>query len=328
VLIFLACTGTVRSAKSKPTPCPGGRYIVAGSELVTGDSTGSIEPVVIGTQIAIGNACSPVHANLKATRHGTSVKAVWPSCTGLVGKVKLRGTLDTTCTTLDGTLIAKKPKLKKTFVARVTRCGDGVVDAGNGEECDGGVCGGGSACTADCTCVPAPSTTTSTSTTTTVPGPLDPVPCNADGLDARVCLVMTDATALQISGVAVEVSYPPPLSIPGSGLAPSVRQRVMDLTGGIGLSQVADVDTNGDGVDETVRTAYATPATKIVPFGPFELIHFDCPAGSLVRAHDVPCTITDASDPLGDSIDPGGFPVCVVGVAPHGGAPNEDCPGP
>src|SRR5689334_24585177 len=50
-----------------------------------------------GPEISIGNACDPVHAKLKATSHGTSVLAVWPSCEGLKGKVKLKGNLDTTC---------------------------------------------------------------------------------------------------------------------------------------------------------------------------------------------------------------------------------------
>jgi len=186
-----------------------------------------------------------------------------------------------------------------------TSCGDGIVQVG--EECDDGNNIPNDGCT-DCL--------------------LDPVPCNADGLDAQVCLAKTQATAPQIGGVTVDVSYPAPLSIPGSGLAPSVRQRVTDLTGGVGLTVVADRDENGDGVDDTLRNAYAATAPKTVPFGPFELIHFDCPAGTLVRAHDLPCTIPDASDPLGGTIDPTSVPLCLVGVAPHGGTPNVACPTP
>ncbi len=186
-----------------------------------------------------------------------------------------------------------------------TTCGDGIVQVG--EECDDGNTIPNDGCT-DCM--------------------LDPVPCNADGLDARVCLVQTQQTAPQIAGVTVDVSYPTSLSIPGSGLAPSVRQRVTDLTGGAGVSFVADRDQNADGVDDTLRNAYATTAPKTVPFGPFELIHFDCAAGTMVRAHDLPCAIPDASDPLGGTIDPTSVPLCRVGVAPHGGTPNVDCPTP
>jgi cysteine-rich repeat protein len=191
---ILATTG--RSKKPKPQPCPGGRYIVTGSSLVTGDSSGSIEPVVIGAQLSIGNACNPVHAKLKATKHGTTVKAVWPSCAGLKGKVKLQGTLDTTCATLNGTLIAKKSKVRETFVAHMTRCGDGIVDSGNGEECDGAACADGAGCAADCTCQALGSTTTTTTassstTTSTVPGQircdLGPKSCALLGTTVNCC---------------------------------------------------------------------------------------------------------------------------------------------
>jgi hypothetical protein len=134
---------------------------------------------------------------------------------------------------------------------------------------------------------------------------------------------------MTLAGVTVDLSYLPPLSIPGSGLAPSVRQRVTDLTGGGALSAVADRDENGDGVDDTLRNAYAATPPKTVPLGPFELIHFDCPIGTPVRAHDLHCSIPQASDTLGGAItDPRNLPVCLVGVAPHGGTPNVKCPAP
>jgi len=165
--LSLLFAGTGRTAKSKPQPCPGGRYIVTGGPIVAGDP--AVEAVVIGSQASLGSACNPVHAKLKATKHGTVVTALWPSCAGLKGKVKLSGTLDTTCTSLTGKLIAKKSKLKKTFVAQASRCGDGIVDSGNSEECDGNQCSGGAGCTADCTCLPPPPSST---TTTTVISPI------------------------------------------------------------------------------------------------------------------------------------------------------------
>jgi cysteine-rich repeat protein len=195
VALVLVFAGTGRSRKPKPTPCPGWRYIVTGSALVTGDSSSPIEPVVIGPQITIGNACSPVHAKLKATKHGTTtVMAAWPSCVGLKGRVKLKGTLDTTCTNLNGTLIAKKSKVKEAFVAHLTRCGDGIIDPGNGEQCDGSPCTDAAACTAECTCLPLSSTTTTptpTTTTSTVPGQircdLGPMSCALLGTTVNCC---------------------------------------------------------------------------------------------------------------------------------------------
>ena len=197
VALVLVLAGTGRSKRPKPQPCRGGRYLVTGSALVTGDSSGPVEPVVIGAQISIGNACNPVHAKLKATKRGTTVMAVWPSCAGLKGRVKLKGALDTTCTSLNGTLIARKSKLKESFVAQLTRCGDGIVDPGTGEQCDGGACAGGAGCTPECTCLPlASSTTTTTSTpisttTTTVLGQRDcakaPKSCALLGTTVNCC---------------------------------------------------------------------------------------------------------------------------------------------
>src|SRR5262249_10129116 len=94
-------------------------------------------------------------------------------------------------------LTAKKSKLKQAFVARASRCGDGIVDAGGGEQCDGAPCASGGACTADCTCAPPPTSTTTTTTTlahattTTVAGQLDctmtPKSCALLGTEVNCC---------------------------------------------------------------------------------------------------------------------------------------------
>lgn len=187
-----------------------------------------------------------------------------------------------------------------------TSCGDGIVQPG--EECDDGNNIPNDGCT---NCV------------------LDPVPCNADGLDVRACLAKDQFTDPNVAGVTVNVVYPPPLTIPGSGISPTVRQRVTDLTGGVGLSTVVDRDENQDGTDETLRNAYVTTPPKTVPYGPFELIHFDCPAGTPIATHDIHCTVPDAADTLGQTIqDATNRPMCVLGIAPHGGALNVNCPTP
>jgi cysteine-rich repeat protein len=201
VALVLAFAGIGRSKKTAPKPCPGGRYIVSGSALVTGDTSGPNEPVVIGPQVSIGNACNPVHAKLKATKKGTTVTATWPSCQGLKGKVKLTAKLDPTCTSLTGKLTAKKSRLNESVVAQLSRCGDGIFDAGNGEQCDGAACPDGAECGADCTCLPLPTSTTTTTptttggptttTSTTVPGQLDcsktPKSCALLGTDVNCC---------------------------------------------------------------------------------------------------------------------------------------------
>ena len=160
----------------KPSPCPGGRFLVAGGALVAGDSAAPHEPIVVGTTtVSVGEVCPPVTGKLTATRRGTTVKAAWRGCVGLAGPVHLKATFDATCTVLTGTVVARRgsPK-RRPFTARRSVCGDGVVDPGAGEQCDGAGCGATSQCDARCQCLPlppAPTTTTLTSftTSTTLP---------------------------------------------------------------------------------------------------------------------------------------------------------------
>jgi cysteine-rich repeat protein len=234
VSLVLVLAGTGSSKKPKPQPCPGGRYIVTGSPLVTGDSSGSIEPVVIGAQISIGNACNPVHANLKATKHGTTVKAVWPSCAGLKGKVKLNGTLDATCTNLSGKLTAKKSKLKTTFVASKTRCGDGILDPGDGEECDGADGCTGGTCGSDCKCVAATTPTTTTTSTTLVGRCLSKGTCDND--PAKNCFFNTECDASGTQQCALN--------------APTAKQCTGNAQCSVGLGTLDQRGCCGDGIND------------------------------------------------------------------------------
>ena len=164
------------SKQPKPQLCPGGRFLVQGESLVASDSAAPNEPVVIGgTQVALGDVCQSVSGKLKATKRGTRVGVRWPFCSGLTGPVRLKATIEPTCSLMIGTLRARKADVKKPFTARRSACGDQVVDRGAGEQCDGGVgCKAGERCTDACACVPGNTTTTTTSgtlpgaTTTTV----------------------------------------------------------------------------------------------------------------------------------------------------------------
>jgi len=116
----------------KPSPCPGGRFLVAGGALVAGDSAAPHEPIVVGTTtVSVGEVCPPVTGKLTATRRGTTVKAAWRGCVGLAGPVHLKATFEATCTVLTGTVVARRgsPK-RRPFTARRSVCGDGVVDPG------------------------------------------------------------------------------------------------------------------------------------------------------------------------------------------------------
>ena len=148
VLVVLALAIPAAAAPRKRVePCPAGRFLVQGTPLLAGAASSAADAIEIGTtRIAIGTACAPVAPKqYKGTAKGTKVKAKWSSCTGFTGKVTLTGTIVDGCATLNGTVKAKR--FKGRVQGQRSSCGDGVVDAGGGEQCDPP---GGGACDAQC----------------------------------------------------------------------------------------------------------------------------------------------------------------------------------
>jgi len=128
LLMFAAAgsfTAQARSKRPKPQPCPDQSYLVQGAPVLPGSTTPEAI-VVSGKQISLGAACAPTAAKLSVKRRGTTVKATWPSCTGIVGKLKLAAKIDPACETMSGTVKARQPKLKKRFDARHAVCGGGL----------------------------------------------------------------------------------------------------------------------------------------------------------------------------------------------------------
>jgi cysteine-rich repeat protein len=93
------------------------------------------------------------------------------------------------------------------------------------------------------------------------------------------------------------------VSIPGSGDAQSVLDRVQDLTGR-NSATLNDQDTNGDAIDDNLLALFATldPQTP----GPFEQVRFDCAAGALIRPLDFDCSIAQPTDTNGSCLVPQG----------------------
>ncbi len=139
------------TAARKPAPCPDARYVVGGEPIIGGAASPDV--VAVGSTISIGSGCAPVTVKRKTKKKGTTLKAVWKSgCTGVTGKVTFTGKIDAACGTVSGTVRGKKAKLKRTFTATRSACGDGVHDAG-GETCDVGTgCAKGQSCTGACAC--------------------------------------------------------------------------------------------------------------------------------------------------------------------------------
>src|SRR5206468_3113408 len=144
--------------------CPSGRYLVLNESLLPADASSSDEAVVVGgTAISIGDACRAVPVKLWLSKSGTKVRARWKDCASLQGKLRLRATIDPTCSVMAGTLIARKLRFTKHFAARLSICGDGILDIARREQCDGSIgCGPGEVCTG-CVCVANQNTTTTTS---------------------------------------------------------------------------------------------------------------------------------------------------------------------
>jgi YVTN family beta-propeller protein len=151
--MLLLCSGAAIGAK--PPLCTSGRFAVDAAPLI---GPGGEILVLANRTFAIGDVCAAHRAKLKRTKAGTRVIVKYPKngCTGVVGKVKVSALITDNCTMVNGTL--KLPKTAPTaFTAAASVCGDAVVDAGAGEECEGAIgCNAGETCNATCTCEAAP----------------------------------------------------------------------------------------------------------------------------------------------------------------------------
>jgi cysteine-rich repeat protein len=156
------CVGVVVHSEAKPPPPCAGRFAIPGP-LQFGGLT--IDAITIGQdkKVSIG-ACGTAKRKVKGTKKGTNVNVLWPKCQSLK-KVTLIGKLGTDCKSFSGNVKAKKNP-KTSVTAQVsTGCGDGLVDPGLGEACEGSGCAAGEQCVT-CHCEPIPTTTTTTTSTT------------------------------------------------------------------------------------------------------------------------------------------------------------------
>lgn len=166
--ILVVGTGAKRGG-TRSEPCPDGRFLAAQGLPALGAASTTPPLVVLeGTQVSIPDLCAPARVKRTAKRQGTVLQAVWPHCGDLPGKVRLRATIEPGCGTMTGTLRDARAKLNATFAAALSACGDGTIDRGGGEACDGTGCAPDTHCADDCTaCLPDPTTSTTSTTHTT-----------------------------------------------------------------------------------------------------------------------------------------------------------------
>ncbi len=209
-------------------------------------------------------------------------------------------------------------------------CGDTFLNVGV-EQCDGsafgdatcstlGFAGGTLACTASCTfdtsgCTERTGEPTATATTTPSGSPGTPSPRDTSGLPnptpsvtpgtGTVCksgdqIVEMVSVDKPYGGLSLRLTYPAAANIPGSGTASSVKDRVVFAHTG-GLAAVNDVDSNGDGTDDTLAVSSVDTAEN--PAGLYLTVTFDClPGHTRPSAGDFTCVVQSASMPDGTEI--------------------------
>lgn len=164
----------------KPTLCPSARYLVRGATLIPTGVPPAVDAVVVEDQdVGIDSGCPLSQGRVTPTTHGTRVVGTWGSCGALDG-VRLLALTNPACNAMHGVVRAKRHAPLRFFATR-SRCGDGIVDVGGGEQCEVTQgCTPPATCT-DCRCkaplrAPSTTTTTTTSTTTTFAVPAAPAP--------------------------------------------------------------------------------------------------------------------------------------------------------
>jgi cysteine-rich repeat protein len=159
--------GLVAHSEAKPPPPCVGRFAIAGPLQFGGLNIDAIT-IDQSKKLSIGS-CGTAKKKVRGTKKGTVVNALWPKCQTLK-QVKLIGKLGIDCRSFTGSFKAKKTP-KTTVAAQLsTGCGDGLVDPGLGEACEGSGCAAGEQCVT-CRCEPIPTTTTTTTTSSTIATP-------------------------------------------------------------------------------------------------------------------------------------------------------------
>src|SRR5438876_332613 len=137
VALATGLLGSFRVVAEAAPACLGGRFLVEGPPLIRATPNGEPDVVVIdGISVSLMSGCGATSGRIRVAKTGTKVNAVWPSCGGLRGKARLKARIVPTCKTMTGTLRARREKWKRSFSAKLSDWGDGIVDIDGGEECE------------------------------------------------------------------------------------------------------------------------------------------------------------------------------------------------
>ena len=178
-----------------------------------------------------------------------------------------------------------------TTLCKAPVCGDGIVAQGC-EQCDDAVTPGCQACQ------------------------FIPTACPPSGRIQGTVAVRYDVVgAPALSGVRFGVSYPPAaVGLPNPGGPFVDADRLASLTGQDAFLVAQDRDSNTDGQEDTVDVVFALTNQVFDP-GPLVSLSFDCGTGASVVPTEFACTVTQASDVVGNDVtNPGAIPCAVASL--------------
>lgn len=134
-------------------PCPGDRFLLDPGDgpLLGSEPTSQADAVLVRPAesfVSIAGCGEPVRLRLRQRRGGADIRATWEAC-GDFRNVRLRARVERSCESMNGVVKASNLRAKR-FRATRSQCGDGVLDAVEGEACDDGNRTDGDACASTC----------------------------------------------------------------------------------------------------------------------------------------------------------------------------------
>ena len=125
--VAFAAAGVLdRAPAGAAEPCRSAQFTIDGAPVGRAPSTS--QTVEIGALVGLGDVCplTPPRKRRVMKNGVTRIRARWESCPGFDGPVKLLARIGDDCTTVAGTVKAKR--YRRDFVAARSDCGDGVFD--------------------------------------------------------------------------------------------------------------------------------------------------------------------------------------------------------
>lgn len=238
VVVLAVVGGVPARAQHKPAPCAGGRYLVRDAPLIADSTVVGPDVVTIGDfQVAVGSGCAARPVNVRATWQGTRFRKRWWQCADIAGPVVVSALIEPTCQVMTGRLVARRAKVVRNFVATRSRCGDGIVDADAGEQCETAEDCAGVPCV-DCSCgAPPASTSTTVTTVTTV---------STTSVTTSSVTTSTSTTSTSTSSTSTSTSSTSTTStLPAADLVPTVFSLPPAVGAGASVSVSWTIENQG-----------------------------------------------------------------------------------